>query len=68
MLSLYEFQDLYRVYQAVSKMADFLDSVEQHTGKHRMLLMQLFSNPIKVSFLSAFLRLSFDKVVIFTHE
>ena len=54
MLLLYEFQDLYRVYQAVSKMADFLDSVEQHTGKHRMLLMQLFSNPIKVSFLSAF--------------
>ena len=44
-----EFQDLYRVYQAVTKMADLLDSVEQHTGQHRVLLMQLFSNPMKVS-------------------
>ena len=51
---LYGFQDLYRVYQAVSKMGDLLDSVEQHTGEHRMLLMQLFSSPIKVSFWSAF--------------
>ena len=35
-------------------MGDLLDSVEQHTGEHRMLLMQLFSNPIKVPFGSAF--------------
>ncbi len=42
-------QDLYRVYQAVSKMTDLLDTLERHAGKHRTLLLIIFANPLKVT-------------------
>lgn len=42
-------QDCYKVYQALDKMPHLLETLEKHEGQHRALLMELFSNPIKVS-------------------
>ncbi|KAK3589346.1 hypothetical protein CHS0354_009989 [Potamilus streckersoni] len=40
-------QDCYRVYQAIDKMPYLLETLEKHQGKHRGLLMELFTNPAK---------------------
>ncbi|XP_002740239.1 DNA mismatch repair protein Msh2 [Saccoglossus kowalevskii] len=40
-------QDCYRVYQAVEYMPHLLETLERHGGKHQMLLMEVFSNPLK---------------------
>ncbi|XP_012937980.1 DNA mismatch repair protein Msh2 [Aplysia californica] len=40
-------QDCYRVYQALDKMPLLLETLEKSEGKHRALLMEMFSNPVK---------------------
>ncbi|XP_048239590.1 DNA mismatch repair protein Msh2-like [Haliotis rufescens] len=40
-------QDCYRVYQAVDKMPQLLETLERHSGTHQPLLMELFTNPLK---------------------
>jgi len=40
-------QDCYRVYQAIDKMPLLLETLEKTEGKHKTLLMEVFSNPIK---------------------
>ena len=42
-------QDCYRVYQAVGQLPHLLETLEANAGKYTALLMELFSNPIKVS-------------------
>ena len=43
------FQDCYRVYQAIDRMPYLVEALEGHTGQHGSLIMEVFSNPIKVS-------------------
>ncbi|CAH1799861.1 unnamed protein product [Owenia fusiformis] len=40
-------QDCFRVYQAIGKMPVLLEQLEQHTGPHQPLLMEIFTNPAK---------------------
>ena len=42
-------QDVYRVYQAIDKMPYLLETLEKTGGQHKSLLMELFTNPLKVS-------------------
>lgn len=41
-------QDCYRVYQGLDKIPHLTESLEKHEGSKRTLLVQTFSNPIKV--------------------
>ena len=45
-------QDCYRVYQAVDKLPHLLETIEKHEGKRRILLMEVFTNPLKVGHLN----------------
>ncbi|KAL5010021.1 hypothetical protein ScPMuIL_012326 [Solemya velum] len=40
-------QDCYKVYQSLDKMPYLVETIEKHTGKHRQLLMDMFTNPLK---------------------
>ena len=42
-------QDCYRVYQAIDRMPYLVEALEGYTGQHSSLIMEVFSNPIKVS-------------------
>ena len=44
-----DLQDCYRVYQALDRLPHLVEALEKHSGKHTALLMQVFTNPIKVS-------------------
>ena len=45
------YQDVYRVYQAIDKMPYLLETLEKTEGQHKSLLMELFTNPLKVKLL-----------------
>ncbi|XP_059154557.1 LOW QUALITY PROTEIN: DNA mismatch repair protein Msh2-like [Physella acuta] len=40
-------QDCYRVYQALEKLPHLLETLEKYDGDHKVLLTEIFSNPIK---------------------
>jgi len=41
---------VYRVYQAVDKMPFLLETLEKTDSKHKSLLMEVFTNPLKVGY------------------
>lgn len=44
-------QDCCRVYQAIKNMPVLLESLEKYNGSHLQLIMEVFTNPMKVSLL-----------------
>lgn len=47
-------QDCYKVYQSLGKMPHLIEALEKTGTEHKNLLMQLYSNPIKVNIKSFF--------------
>ena len=42
-------QDCYKIYQALQRLPMMVEACERHSGEHSHLLMQVFTNPIKVN-------------------